>query len=659
MRRRPTFPFTFRDVDGLRELPPGEFPPAGAMVWKENELGLLLPAHLASSPLSGSNEDEDVTAARPAMRFVAATLSWKEVSGQKGTLAEIADRLRQYSLAQVLWMVSRISLALDADTEKRGSRFPAIGRVGNDIVGHFQIARRLLGPEGARNLFRKFRAVAGPRVDPRRHAIFHERQLLNAMKLACLVVEPDAPESERSTEPFVEALLMLNDVLDDAIENADHKSEAGRQAMELYLAANMLFNQSNHPLHDFVRAHYLYVENHKELVGKGIVEMPVLLEQATGLDATTTWNALFALTVGFLRDMPDVDAGKIATNRQQYLAGLTALPEKERDQWFALGSRSLHKLQQAVRENFTLEDPAFFDVLEFEKTPLIEVGDAVFCVSMPLLWRLATASIWHRILDEKVFPDKNFRRDILKTRGMIVERYATDILSRTFGEPRFVPERELKRFATKQHQKVCDAVIVYSDAVILFESKAVTPLLDTRHGLDYENYRRKWNETVTAAASQIESTLRLIREGLFEPLGISASIGPDVFPVVSTFELPLNYMTYEVIRDVDLANHPLSQHMASGEVRHIQFLEIEDLELWEVAAERGRSIVELLRRKTSDPRLAEISFTQFLDLSGETFQHGHSSWHVDRYKALTRETREYLRSRGLPFEEDPVAQPAK
>ena len=89
---------------------------------------------------------------------------------------------------------------------------------------------------------------------------------------------------------------MINDLLDEGFKGLNWSTEDGRNAMELYVYANTAFNEAGHDLHDYVRSHYLYVEQHDALSQlPGAVDVPSWLARATGMPATVAWRALFAL----------------------------------------------------------------------------------------------------------------------------------------------------------------------------------------------------------------------------------------------------------------------------------------------------------------------------------------------------------------------------
>jgi hypothetical protein len=99
---------------------------------------------------------------------------------------------------------------------------------------------------------------------------------------------------------------------------------------------------------------------------------------------------------------------------------------------------------------------------------------------------------------------------------------------------------------------------------------------------------------------------------------------------------------------VDLADHPLSEKMAAGLVKPLQLLRITEVDAWEIAAERGRSVLDLLREKTSNPETTELSFNHFIYLKGETFQNHHSQWQASQFSEIMEADIAYFRDLGLP-----------
>jgi len=617
--------------DPIRSLPSGVLPPPGAIAVSlvERSDGLLVPDYLVN------NAPDDAPARWPVMmQYSAINAGWKEVTGTLATLAGVVDRLRRYSLPQVLTMVSRHTMALSLERP--------YGE--NVLTGQRRVLARMVGDELADQIVARVKATLGSRFDPDRVMFFQERQTLNTLKLAFLAIDLDAPDgTETSAVPFVEALFMVSNLMDEPYDSFDVSTETGRCQMELYVAASMLFNEGPVDLHDFVRAHYLYTEPHTDIDRPGLVDVPAALERATGLSASTVWFALYGLYCGLNRTLADLDAGRVFLPAN-YFAALSELPPNIRARWLALAAQDIADLHARIRADYSLEAPRYFDVLPFEERPLVAVGPTLYCASRPLYQRLAGVSLQHRLLNRSVFNDQE-RHDFLDTRGHLVEHYTNELLTRCFGA-RFIPERLLKERAGED-ASVCDGIIIYPDALILVEDKTSSPLLQTRHAEDYDAYRKKWGGVVRKAADQFEATISLIRSGIFAELGIDAGIR-DLYPVVGVFEQVITPLTYRaILRDV-LSGHPLGKRIEDRSVAPLQIHNIHDFELWEIAIESGHSILDLLRAKTANPEYAELPLQNFVHSRWKPLARGRSRWHEARFGELAAQAMAFFKSLGMP-----------
>lgn len=99
-----------RDVTRKGTLPEGQ--------WVRNELGLYLPksyAEAAQQPKTHRMFD-----------FTRLTVEWSSLTRSRPTIEGILTRLRQYSLREVVLLISRISLTLALADDNAGLTDPAI-----------------------------------------------------------------------------------------------------------------------------------------------------------------------------------------------------------------------------------------------------------------------------------------------------------------------------------------------------------------------------------------------------------------------------------------------------------------------------------------------------------------------------------------------------
>lgn len=571
-----------------------------------------------------------------ALHFVTTTVGWSDVSTAPVTLQAIVDRLSQYSLRQLFSMTGRIAVALSQRNSTSGQR-----SLDEDLV----VLERLLGLSAGKYLLNDLRRSRGKEFDPARTAIFHDRQLLNALKLAMLNEQSAEHTAEVSTQPFVEALLMLNDFLDDEMEKLDVSTDVGRRTMEAYAHANLLFNRSTHDLPEIFRTHELFLSSVDSGEAVPSISSRRLLEQATGLDADEAWTALFAFYAHWASmRIENSDTGEVVMSRERYLSSLSALPPARRGAWFDLAVADVSTLQARVRSSYSLNNIRSFDVLPFEQSPLIAFDDVIFCPSVRLLQRLATSSLQYRLMDPEKFT-KAETRQFLDARGRLVERYTVAAFQRAFQD-RFIGERKMAALAPGT--KISDGVIVYPSAIVILECKTSTPALSARHMEELDQPLAKLVSIVKQAAEQIASTLALVRKGVFSGLGIPSNVG-RVFPVIATYEQLVSPLSYQTLsRDV-LQRHHLSR--MSG-VMPVQFLDIHEVELVEVGAECGVDFSRILMEKTEDEETAAIPFHHFLHLRDWSFRNKTGSWYARRFEEIMQETRGRLRALGLSTSED-------
>jgi hypothetical protein len=179
-------------------------------------------------------------AAEPAIaRFSYTTLCWSDLTGYRPTLDQVVERLKRYSLMDIVGVTSRLSVVLGA-LEKAG--------VDETVERQKRVASLLLGSAGTDALLKQVEAINGEPFEVSRTVLFHERQALNALKLAFLSNDLRAAPPRQSSLPLVEALLMLNDLIDPQEGEMAAGTRAGEQAMELYISANLLFNERPTPL---------------------------------------------------------------------------------------------------------------------------------------------------------------------------------------------------------------------------------------------------------------------------------------------------------------------------------------------------------------------------------------------------------------------------
>jgi hypothetical protein len=614
---------------------PHELPPPAAFakdLWVRNELGLYLPRSYAKEAQQPKRHRM--------LEFTVIAVEWSALTGSPPTIEGVLSRLRRYSLREVVSLISRITLTLALADDNAGLVDPAI---------QDRLLTNLLGDDAMHNLWAAI--LKRPDYTRERTVFFNERQLLNTLKLAFLELDLDttppatAPDPARLL-PFVEALLMVSEIIDSrAGRTREGTALSMADQLELYTYANILFNAEGNHVREIVRSHYFYVESHPEITSKaGLVDLPQQLAAVTGLSAGRTWAALFALFTGFgVLSHEDIDAGRVAVSRRNYLAALSALEAGEAERWFSLGTATAAEMQSAVRSQYSIDAPNWFDVLVFEVHPLVSFGDDVLCLSLPQFRKLQTTSLWYRLIHPSL--PKETREKALHTRGRLLEAYAAAILRRTFGD-RYYDEEALNacvnpapapgshRKGRKSKLPVCDGLVVLGDIALLFEVKESSLSLDARQATNFAKYREMRKKLVTSAATQLEATAQHLRACRLIGIGVDASRIRHIIPIIVSMDQPVTPGLYDSVREQDLRGSPLQEAMRKGLVEPLQLINLADIELLETIAEKGADVSQLLLSKGRSSDEVGLAFNQFCRGRTDVDLRNHGAWYGERYHQI-------------------------
>lgn len=565
------------------------------------------------------------------MAFILTTVGAGELSGQRYSITDVTSRLGRYSLEQVFMQLSRLSLFLSADWKPDG-----VAR-----QQHYLLSR-LVGGAGADRLYLAVQQRRGADFDPDAVVFFHHRQILNTAKLALLTMSVTAQQTDEPPATLVEALLIVNDLIEANAEELDVTSARGRQEFELYLYANAHGNRSPHRLHQFARAHSLFIQPPSHLRSHPhYVDIPARLQQGSGMQAEDLWNALFALISGWSALAEgEFDSGNISKRKSTYFENLRGVSPTEAERWFGLACRSVAELQRGVQDLYSLDCPSYFDLLAFEQTPLVAFDDRVYCMSGWLLDATAGQSIQHRLLDPTVF-DRRERRQFLDFRGALFEDYIQLLLRSTYDK-HLLTERDLDRL--RPNGSNCDGVIQDGDSVIIYECKGGILPLAVRTGADFEVYKSRVGDTVDQAAGQLYSTAAAIWAGEFKSLGLDPATIRQIQPLLITWDVSVSDAAYATFVERGLADHPL--HSAGVAATPLQCLDIDEVETLELTLQQAALRIQLFQ-KTQDLVRRRLSFNNYWLLMYPDAIDGHNAVLADRFETLTDQMQSFVRSKGM------------
>ena len=208
----------------------------------------------------------------------------------KPSTKAIRERLRHYTLLQVLEALGRIDAVLRSET-------------GDTVEAQVQLLCALFPPDTAKAVLRRvdlaqeLDRLRDPEMPQGQPVFFEPAQLAALAVLAGSELPPEGPSTEKSLEPLGEALLMMNDLLGDVLDpsSSDIDTPEGALRWLHYFAVPAFGRGSNPVIHDVVRAVDLYLTPHEGLRDHpDYVDLPALFHEATHLSADAYMLALLA-----------------------------------------------------------------------------------------------------------------------------------------------------------------------------------------------------------------------------------------------------------------------------------------------------------------------------------------------------------------------------
>jgi hypothetical protein len=452
-------------------------------------------------------------------------------------------------------------------------------------------------------------------------AVFEHAQLLVAAKLSLRYLTLSS-KSPSGTEQFGEGLLMIGDLVGREIKlpkSADASNPTVLRAWVHYFALNGLFNVHEDRIHLLSRFYDLFFP--PTPVGSGGVDIAAVLRATTGFSPTDYWTAAFSFLAHWSTIHPDtVGTTPSFISRTTYFTENFAYTDAEVEHFFRLFSRP----EQEFRAELSDFDEellwAGYYPLPLATTPLVAIGDKVFCPSPRLLLERMTDGLYHILLNGLAPVERN-RFQIYC--GELFQDYVRRLLVRVFSvvskrkHGTFHGEDELARaLRGPASSGFCDALIVRNDALILIECKAARLSLPRRSGLDPDGTIEKLREIYVDAVHQIYNTIEAIRAGRLTALGLQADTIRQYIPLVITLEhVPLRGLIHQAL-DESIRNNP---DFSLAGVSPWQAFHISELEAAEGAMLAGSPLMDFLLRKAAHAVYSREGATNYCFALEDTF----------------------------------------
>jgi hypothetical protein len=591
------------------------------------------------APIAAAPQNESI-----APTFMASRLGTKEVFGFPATWDGVVERLRRYSMAQVLHVASWVSATLprgsaaDLQTQTEialaffGADTPRIMGV---VAEHLRLARR----EGE----------VRPLV-----VLFDELQVINLVKAALLVLP--AKGGAGSDDSFValgHALLMVGELIEtgpDSVGELYLRGDDGVERARYALFVNTLFHGGQNDFHALARAYDLFLSDKSHLRSSSVyVDLPQLVRKRTGLMPEQLWAVLFAL---FGHTFAHAAQPGPPIKIDSYFRQHFKFTRSESSRFFRLVARSARAVKHQVRAHYSAEKLRPYHMLPLAEAPLITLAGGGYIPSRSLLFSALTTGLYHRILN--ALESRAGRSRFQAYVGRVFEDYVDRLLERACAAAtgglsiRYIDGetiRSLLRGTKRKKPKACDGLVVSGETVIVFESKAKLFSLAVRSGGGFSEFRAKHKEIFLGAAQQLDDTIQGIEQGDLSPAGIDARAIGRYFPLIVSLEnLPMTPPVFdEAVRLIAQAGLLGAR---SSRTALIQLMDVGELEQLGVGIREGRNVVRLMERKVA--LAPAYSFTNFWHVEREVdLLSARDPYLADVYRSVSDRALAFFRSRAL------------
>lgn len=563
--------------------------------------------------------------------YTVVNVTYGQVFGTELPLGEAVTRLQAYPLREILELLTRADAAL------------SLGSMEDSAQGQTLLMRHLVPPRLAQNIQRFIERYRATEAHPAPLVLFHELQVLNALKLALMHCSEHVPAAPEDPGRLIEALLIINNHLGASVFDPASfgrlTAPAQTQTMIRYLIPNMIFHRSTRLAHVVARWNDLMFRDAAQLRHRpDFVDIPATLTQVLGLDADLFYrfvNALMMHPLAITRDTLFTEPfPSIALHMPTWLRSFNIGPAEYNPILDTVaGTHGWFRGELSRRE----WEPYYF--VQMQVRPFLRLGDLVFCLSRRFATEKLSLGLYHLVLTHH---DEQLRDRFQSFFGKVFESYVNRLLDRSYPVSplacRFFPNPA----DLSTGNELIDAVVDYGDALIVIESKGNLFSLPVIVNAQPEILERQLKDIVFDAATQLDAAINRIRSGALRYLGIDPSRIRTYFPVVTTLQfVPIEHFLYGLIEDVLQSRHLLRERG----VAPLQMLSVDDLEWIESFVQSGVSLAELLHEKTREARSRELTFKNFaLEHLRPAMQHP-NAYLQQRTVEIQDEVISYFRSR--------------
>lgn len=443
-------------------------------------------------------------------------------------------------------------------------------------------------------------------------------QLLLALAKAAIAVcpeDPPKPDLALDDLPLVTAMLGIADHLGVGSKSVDVEAEGPKWGglppeLALEMTSNLYFNSSYDEASLITRFVRMWVELASAADPNQQRSFAALFEEATGLslmDVVTGTLAVWAHCVG----------GNFAVAPAYFKD--TALGEPGGKQILDFLSADRRRLAEALGEE--VADAFDWTYSTFERYPIVRMTNGDYLVLSPnLLLNRVFGGLCYFDALSKFGKNKKRKGALVQLRGDVTASFVLEGLERMFppllgGQKRVFTESDVQ--ASLGGGQVCDAVVDYGDAFLLFEVTFRRLTREAAAGRSIADLDNEIKNLIHAKGEQLDSTIKALRA---TPSALTAGteLRRRYFPIIVVDDqFPVFPSMVE-----EYSNRLREAGFLEGpEVAPLEILSLEELDLVEGIFERhGKSLRDLLEMKAR-ANLGHMSLKNFALVELRLFGH--------------------------------------
>lgn len=332
-------------------------------------------------------------------------------------------------------------------------------------------------------------------------------------------------------------------------------------------------------------------------------EISKLFYKETGITLKSFFAIIFCLSNYYRDNNNPFESALITTHYFKNLNKNTRQTINNTLKLISANRRELIKNINSKFKSFGYETLNFYTLKEI---PIIRLNrNEYFCLSSFYLYTLLTQNLRELIKSKK--KDLSVSQQIGDWTGKAYQEYIQKRFSEVYNSASLG-----NRFYVKKSKsiEVSDGIVDYTDELIFIEIKASSILKKLKISDNLEDIEKALEKhLVKKGAKQLDSRIKQFMRGEININNIDSSKIRKIWPIliICEEEIPLNYMISDFYNDILKKNNLLQESYIGS----FSILNIREIEAILELVIKGKSFVNILKEKYSNPDYAELSFWNY------------------------------------------------